>query len=93
MFNTKKIFGIIIALIGVVLTKVTFSFEAGSSQAFFLKIAGVLIACTGIAVFAGGIRNKIEKKIRICHHCYKKNDAENALCRSCKKPLETPIEK
>jgi len=93
MFNKKKLFGIIIGLIGVVVTKTNFWFESDSLQAFFVKAAGVMIACVGIAVFATGIKNKIEKTIRICPNCFKKNDAENEICRRCKKLLEKPTQK
>lgn len=92
MFNTKKIVGIIIALSGVGLTKTAPWFGTASSRAFFVQTAGVLIACVGIAIFASGLNKKIEKKIRICPHCYKKNDANNKNCRSCKKPLILPTE-
>jgi len=93
MINKKKVFGIIIGLVGILLTRTNPWFELGSVQAFFVKTAGVMMACIGIAVFASGIKNKIEKTIRICPHCFKKNDAENKLCHKCKKPLERAIQK
>jgi hypothetical protein len=93
MFNKKKLFGIIISLVGVLLTRSNLWFEPGSLQVFFVKTAGVMMACIGIAVFASGIKNKFEKTIRICPNCFKKNDAENEKCRRCKKPLEKPTQK
>ncbi len=89
MFNTRKLLGIIVGLAGVVVVRANLGFEAGSSQVFFVKTVGVMIACVGIAVFASGIRNKVEKKIRLCPHCYAKNAAEKEFCRRCKKLLKT----
>ena len=91
MFNTRKLLGIIIALVGVLCLTVCPWLEEGSTPGFFVRITGVMIACVGIAVFASGIKNKIEKKIRVCPHCYVKNDATQACCRSCKKPLNNPV--
>jgi sulfite exporter TauE/SafE len=93
MFNKKKLVGILISLVGVLLTRSNLWFEPGSLQAFFVKTAGVMMACIGLAVFASGIKNKIEKTIRICPNCFKKNDAENEICRKCKKPLEKLMQK
>ena len=87
MFNARKLLGIIIALGGVFVSRPAPWLEEGSAPGFFVRITGVMIACVGIAVFASGIKNKIEKKIRVCPHCYVKNDAAQACCRSCKKPL------
>lgn len=92
MFNTRKLLGIIVALGGVLVSRGVLWQEQGSTPGFFVRIIGVMIACVGIAVFASGIKNKIEKKIRVCPHCYVKNDAALACCRSCKKPLEKPTQ-
>ena len=93
MINKKKVFGIIIGLVGILLTRTNPWFESGSLQAFFVKTAGVMMACIGIAVFASGIKNKIEKTIRICPNCFKKNDAKKEICRRCKKSLEKLTQK
>ena len=90
MFNKKKLVGILISLVGVLLTRSNLWFEPGSLQAFCVKTAGIMMACIGLPVFASGIKNKIEKTIRICPNCFKKNDAKNETCRKCKKPMKTP---
>ena len=86
LFNTRKLIGLLISIIGVLMVRAN-PFESGTSPALYTKMLGVMIACAGIAVFVGGIKQKIEKRIRICPHCFKKNDAENTLCRTCKKPM------
>ena len=88
LLNVRKLAGLSISIIGVVMVRAN-PFEAGTPPALYTKMLGVAAACAGIAVFASGIKGKIEKKIRICPQCYKKNDAENTICRSCKKPLKT----
>ena len=86
LFNTRKLVGLLISIAGVLMVRAN-PFEAGTPPALYAKMLGVMLACAGIAVFAGGIKQKTEKRIRICPHCYKKNDAENTLCRKCKKPM------
>ena len=88
MFNIRKLLGLIIALCGVFVSRFAPWLEEGATPGLFVKITGVMIACAGIAIFASGIKNKIEKKIRVCPHCYVKNDAAQAYCRRCKKPLQ-----
>ncbi len=92
MINKLKILGIILALLGVWLSRFSPWTGAGTSQGFGVRMAGVLLACAGIAVFVGGIQNKFEKKVRICPHCYVKNDAEADQCRKCKRPIEKEAE-
>jgi len=86
LFNLRKLAGISISLIGVLMVRAN-PYEAGSSPALYTRMLGVMAACAGIAIFASGINKKIEKKLRICPHCFKKNEAENGFCRKCKKPL------
>jgi len=93
MINKIKVFGIFLALVGVWLSRFSPWAEAGTSQGFGVRVAGVLLACAGIAVFAAGIQKKFEKKVRICPQCYVKNDAEEKLCRKCKRPFEKNTEK
>jgi hypothetical protein len=88
MFNKRKILGIITGLLGVFISRLNLWLEEGSSQVFFIKITGILIACVGIAVYGSGIKGIKDKIIRVCPHCYAKNNAEKASCRKCKKPLE-----
>jgi ribosomal protein L40E len=88
MINKIKVTGLILALLGVWLSRFSPWTEPGTEQGFWVRMAGVLLACAGIAVFAAGIQKKFEKKIRICPHCYVKNDAEAELCRKCKRPIE-----
>lgn len=88
MLNTTKILGICIGLVGVFISKHPFLQEADTPLALGMRVTGIAIACAGIAVFASGIQSKTEKKIRICPHCFSKNDSEQKDCRRCKKPLE-----
>jgi len=87
MINTKKIIGVFIGLAGVFISRYNLWNETDSPRVLFMRIAGVAIACAGIAVFASGIQKKVEAKICICPNCYTKNDASNESCSRCAKPL------
>ena len=89
MLNKIKLIGFLISLVGVVMVRAN-PFDAASTPALYTKMIGVMVACAGIAVFAGGINKKVEKRIRVCPKCYKKNDAEQEFCRSCKQSLKNP---
>lgn len=88
MFNKRKTLGIFIGLMGVLISRQNSWAEEGSSQAFFIKITGILIACVGIAVYGSGITEKKDKVIRVCPYCYAKNKVEKVNCCKCKKPLK-----
>jgi len=83
---SKKATGILFCFIGVFLARINIFFDIKKDVLFFICMLGVLIAITGLAFFAAGLK-RIERKIKICSFCYKKNDAEEKFCIKCKKPF------
>jgi uncharacterized membrane protein YidH (DUF202 family) len=86
MWNTQKTFGILLAAAGVFLARIDFFFTFEKKILIVLTAVGVLIALTGIAVYAGGMPREL-KKAKGCPDCFTQNDAAAAVCRRCKKPF------
>jgi hypothetical protein len=86
MWNTQKTFGILLAAAGVFLARIDVFFTFEKKILIVLTAVGVLIALTGIAVYAGGMPREL-KKAKGCPYCFTKNDAAAAVCRRCKKPF------
>jgi hypothetical protein len=84
MWNSKKTLGILLAAAGVFLARIDVFFSFEKKMFIPLTALGVLIALTGIAVYAGGMPREL-KKAKGCPYCFTKNDAAAAVCRRCKK--------
>jgi uncharacterized membrane protein YidH (DUF202 family) len=84
MWNRQKTLGILLAAAGVFLARIDVFFSFENKTLIPLTALGVLIALTGIAVYAGGMPREL-KKAKGCPYCFTKNDAAAAVCRRCKK--------
>ena len=74
MWNRRKTLGILLAGLGVFLARIEVFFSFEKKILIVLTAAGVLIALTGIAVYAGGMPREL-KKAKGCPNCFTKNDA------------------
>ena len=85
MINKKKIQGIIISIIGILMVKIkTFVFLEEKTYIFFY-LMGIFISCLGIAVFTSGLNRFIVEEIKICPKCFHKNKSTNKKCKRCKR--------
>jgi ribosomal protein L40E len=85
--NTTKIIGLAICVFGVLLTRSEKFFTLGGSLEFALTALGIAVSFIGLAVFASGMKKRIEKKIRVCGNCFYKNDASATQCSKCRHAL------
>lgn len=76
----------LLAAAGVFLARIDVFFTFEKKILIVLTAVGVLIALTGIAIYAGGMPREL-KKAKGCPYCFTKNDAAAAVCRRCKKPF------
>jgi hypothetical protein len=86
MINKKKIQGLMIAAMGIFLARIDVFFALEKNQLFTISAIGIMLALTGIAIYAAGMPRTV-KRVTTCPSCFRKNYAEATFCEKCKKPL------
>ena len=86
MLNKQKIQGVILAVVGVFMARIDVFITLEKTQLFSISAIGIILALTGIAVYAAGMPRTV-KRVKTCPACLKKNYAEATICEKCKKPL------
>jgi ribosomal protein L40E len=86
MWNKKKITGIFFAVAGVFLTRIDVFTQIENNMVFSLNALGILLAFTGIAIYASGMPRTLQK-VRVCPFCYAKNEVSAKTCKQCRKAL------
>lgn len=85
--NKRKTFGLVLSCNGIIFSRIDVFMVIGNTQMlFFIKLLGILLALSGIFLFATGIR-VFEKVMKTCPECSVLNDASREICSKCKKPL------
>ncbi len=87
--NKQKLSGIATALAGVIIARSGSFIAMEAKTALVLYSIGIAVAFIGLAVFAGSLKARVIKKIKVCPHCYFKNDASRRICIKCRKQLQT----
>lgn len=87
MINKIKIFAFIFCIIGVFFYNIKIFFCLDEKNILFFSILGLFFSFFGLALYISGIKNRIQKKIRICPKCFFKNEDKNLACIRCRSPL------
>lgn len=87
MMNKKKIYAFIFCIIGVSFYNFKHFFTLKESMILYFSIFGLSFSFGGLALYILGIKNRVEKKIRMCPKCFFKNEALNIICIKCNTPL------
>lgn len=85
--NKRKAYGIILCIAGVALAKGRVLILLDDTPALLCYALGIFVAFAGLAVYATGMKGRVDKRIRVCRNCFFKNDAAREHCVKCKKPL------
>ena len=86
MLKKRKIFGILLAGVGVVLARIEVFLLLENTTLFACTVLGILLAFAGIALYATGMPSTL-RRFKACPSCFRKNYAEATICEKCKKPL------
>jgi hypothetical protein len=87
MANKKKIYAFVFCIIGVSFYNIDLFFSLNDSLVLYFSIFGLSFSFAGLALYISGIKNRVEKKIRMCTKCFFKNEASNIACIKCRSPL------
>jgi hypothetical protein len=87
MINKRKIYAFVFCIIGVSFYNIDLFFSLKESMVLYFSIFGLSFSFAGLALYVSGIKNRVEKKIRMCPKCFFKNEASNMLCIKCSTPL------
>ena len=87
MLNKRKIYALLLCLVGVLLTNLGRFLELEGFFYLYAPMLGLSFSFAGLALYLSGIKNRVEKKIRVCPNCFYKNDASLMICAKCKTPL------
>ena len=87
MANKRKIYAFVFCIIGVSFYNIEHFFTLKESIILYFSIFGLSFSFAGLALYISGIKNRVEKKIRMCPKCFFKNAASNMLCIKCRSPL------
>jgi hypothetical protein len=86
MLKKRKFLGILLACVGVFLARIEVFLQLEKTLLFSCVVLGILLAFTGIAVYAAGMPSKL-RRFKACPSCFRKNYAEATICEKCKKIL------
>jgi len=87
MTNKIKIVGFVFCIVGVFLYNIDRFFVLEASYRICFSITGLSFSFAGLALYLFGIKNRVRKKIRVCPHCFFKNDSSNLSCVKCRTSL------
>ena len=87
MINKRKIYAFLFCIFGVFFYNIEHFFSLKENMALYFSIVGLSFSFAGLALYVSGIKNRVEKKIRMCPKCFFKNEASNMLCIKCGTPL------
>jgi hypothetical protein len=87
MANKRKIYAFVFCIIGVSFYNIEHFFPLNDAMVLYFSIFGLSFSFTGLALYISGIKNRVEKKIRMCPKCFFKNEASNIACIKCRSPL------
>jgi len=87
MINKRKIYAFIFCIIGVSFYNLEHVFSLDETKILYFSVVGLSFSFAGLALYVSGIKNRVEKKIRMCPKCFFKNEASNMICTKCNTPL------
>ena len=87
MANKRKIYAFVFCFIGISFYNLKLFFSLTGAMVFYFSIFGLSFSFAGLALYLSGIKNRVEKKIRVCPKCFFKNDASFLACLKCRFPL------
>ena len=87
MINKRKIYAFLFCIIGVSFYNIEHVFSLKENTILYFSIVGISFSFVGLALYLSGIKNRVEKKIRMCPKCFFKNEASNIACIKCCSPL------
>ena len=87
MANKRKLYAFVFCLIGVSFYNFKIFFSLDEPMILYFSIFGLSFSFAGLALYISGIKNRVEKKIRVCPKCFFKNVASNIACIKCRYPL------
>jgi hypothetical protein len=87
MANKTKTCAFVFCIIGVSFYNIELFLSLNESTVLCFSIVGLSFSFAGLSLYISGIKNRVEKKIRMCPKCFFKNEASNMLCIKCRTPL------
>ena len=87
MANKRKISAFVFCIIGVSFYNIEQIFPLNDVMVLYFSIFGLFFSFTGLALYVSGIKNRVEKRIRMCPMCFFKNEDSNVACINCNSPL------
>jgi uncharacterized paraquat-inducible protein A len=87
MANKRKTYAFVFCVIGVSFYNIELFLSLNESTVLHFSIVGLSFSFAGLAFYISGIKNRVEKKIRMCPKCFFKNENSNIVCIKCRSPL------
>ena len=87
MINKRKISAFLFCIIGISFYNFEHLYSLNEKMLLYFSVVGLSFSFAGLALYISGIKNRVEKKIRMCPKCFFKNEASNMLCIKCRTPL------
>lgn len=87
MINKRKMFAFVFCVFGVFFYNLELFFSLDKSMILCFSIFGLSFSFAGLSLYLSGIKNRIEKKIKMCPKCFFKNEVSNLTCIKCCSPL------
>ena len=87
MVNKRKIYAFVFCIIGVFFYNIKNFLYLNELMVPFFSIFGLLFSFAGLTLYISGIKNRVEKKIRMCPKCFFKNESSKIACIKCRYPL------
>jgi hypothetical protein len=87
MANKRKIYAFVFCVIGVSFYNIELFLSLNESTVLYFSIFGLSFSFAGLALYISGIKNRVEKKIRMCPKCFFKIEASNIACIKCRSPF------
>ena len=87
MANKRKLYAFVFCIIGVSFYNLEHVFFLNENKILYFSIVGLSFSFAGLGLYVSGIKNRVQKKIRLCPKCFLKNEVSNLLCIKCSTPL------
>ena len=84
MINKRKTYAFIFCFLGVFFYNIEKLIVLNETSILYFSIFGLSFSFAGLALYISGIKNRVEKKIRMCPKCFFKNEASNIACIKCR---------
>ena len=87
MVNKRKLYAFVFCIIGVSFYNLEHFFSLNENKTLYFSIVGLSFSFAGLVLYVSGIKNRVQKKMRMCPKCFFKNEDSNMLCIKCRTPL------